>query len=144
MTKRRRTSWRCSKRGLTLIEVVLGTAILGTLLVAILLSASRLQASAARADRRIEACRVADSLLETWWAAKPEDFPRAASGTVGGAGGWSWRTTLTENPESRAMKAETVALEIFAPGAPKGEPAVRVEVVLPEKTDAPEKGTDAR
>jgi hypothetical protein len=137
---------RFSRCGVTLIEAVLGTAILGSLLVTILIGAGGLQAQMARADRRVDACRAADALLEQWWA-KPEEFPRAASGKVQGRDGLSWRTRAVENPDARALKAEAVALEVFAPGQPGEKPLVSVEVLLPEKPereDAEGKGPDAR
>jgi hypothetical protein len=141
--KRSRASWRRSTRGVTLVEAVLGTAILGSLLVSLLMAASRLHVQAARAEARIAACRIADGLLETWWP-KPDAFPRRGQGAVAGLAGWSWRTQVVENGAARAVKAEAIALEIFAPGGGRDVPAVRVEVFVPEKTDAGEAGTDAR
>lgn len=132
---------RRARRGLTLIEAVLGTAIMGTLLVAVLMGASRLQAQAARAGERAAACRIADGLLEAWWA-KPEEFPRSAGGAVRPYEGWSWRTRVVENAQARGMKTEVVALEVFAPGAKRGEAAVRVEVLLAEEPR--DEGVDAR
>lgn len=141
--KRSGASWRRSTRGVTLVEAVLGTAILGSLLVSVLLAASRLHVQASRAESRIAACRVADGLLEAWWP-KPDAFPRASEGAVAGSGGWSWRTRVVENAAARTVKAEVVALEIFAPGAGRETPAARVELLLPEKTDAGQSGPDAR
>jgi hypothetical protein len=143
MRKRCRTSWRRSTRGITLVEALLGTAILGSLLVSVLLAASRLHVQAARAEARITACRIADGLLEAWWP-KPDAFPRRGQGAVAGREGWSWRTEVVENTAARTVKAEVVALEIFAAGADRGTPMARVEVMLPERSDAREAGVDAR
>ena len=125
---------RRSRRGTTLVEAVAGTALLGSLLVSILIGASRLQAQAARAERRIEACRVADGLLKGWWA-KRDEFPREARGTVPGHNGWRWRTRGSENESARALGGEIVALEIFAPEASSDRAATRIEVFLPEGDD---------
>ena len=141
MNTRCRRCLRRSKRGLTLVEAALGAAILGTLLVALLAGASRMQGQSVRADRRINACRTADGLLEGWWE-KPDAFPRSSSGTT--EAGWSWRTHVIENPQAAAMKGEVVAVEVFAPGqgGESSSPAARVEVMLPERPR--ENGTDAR
>ena len=141
MNRKSKATLKRVRRGLTLIEAVLGTAILGTLLVAILMGASRLQAQAVRAEQRATACQIADALLEAWWA-KPEEFPRSAGGTAKPYDGWSWRTCVVENAQAQGMKTEVVALEVFGPGTKQGEAAVRVEVLLPEKPR--EDGADAR
>jgi len=113
---------------------VLGAALLGSLLVTILLGASRLQAQAARAEQRMEALRVADRLLETWWT-EPDTFPRRDAGRL--EDGWTWRTEVRPSEAARALGGEVVVLELFRAGAAGEEPAVRVEVFLPEaKTDA--------
>lgn len=134
---------RQSRRGMTLVEAVAGTAILGSLLVSILIGASRFQVQAGRAERRLEACGVADGLLEAWWA-NIGGFPRTGRGSVAGRDGWSWRTTLVENAGARALGGEVVALEVFGPGGRTDEPAVRVELFLPEKKDETQTGSDAR
>ncbi len=143
MKRKSRTScWR-SRRGVTLVEAVLGTALLASLLVSILLAASRLQIQATRAERRITACRIADRLLKTWWA-KRDEFPRARSGRVASPEGWSWRTEVVADESARTLRCDVVALEIFAPDSKDGDPAARVELMVPEKEDADETGPDAR
>lgn len=129
-----RTHSERSRRGATLVEAVAAAALLGSLLVSILIGASRLQAQAARAERRIEACRVADRLLEGWWA-KRDAFPREARGAVPGHDGWRWRVQVSENESARALGGEIVALEVFAPKASGDRAATRIEVFLPEKDD---------
>ena len=144
MGNRWRTSWRRSRRGITLVEAVLGTALLGSLLVAILLGAARLQVQAARAERRVTACRIADELLEGWWV-KPDDFPRRGSGRVASHEGWSWRTGTRRSDEARALGGEIVSLEVWAPAAAgDAVPAARVELLLPEKQDEDVGRTDTR
>lgn len=139
-----------SKRGITLVEAVAGTALLGSLLVAVLIASSRLQVQRARSEARLAACGVADGLLEGWWEERDE-FPRRAEGPVPGRDGWRWRTEVVENGAAADLGGEVVALEVFAPGGSPGpaeggqplEPAVRVELVLPEAEDASKAGPDA-
>ena len=136
MTPRSTTSSRRARCGLTLVEALLGTAILAALLVAILIGASRLHARMAAGENRMTACRIADGLLEKWWALKVEEFPRQSSDRVDGYPGWSWRTQVVANDAAKALMGEVVALEILPPGRTEGPGLVRVEVLLPEKKEA--------
>jgi len=123
-------------RGATLVEAVLGMAILGTLLVATLVTASRLEDRSSHARERGEACRIADRLLETWWQNR-DKFPRSGEGPVPGQTGWRWRARVVESDEARAInKAQIVAVELFHSNRPGAEePAVRIELLLPETQD---------
>ncbi len=69
------------RRGMTLIEAVVGTALLGSLLVGILTADSRQRRQTWRAERRIEACSIADEWLETWWP-KRDRMPRSGGGPI--------------------------------------------------------------
>jgi len=125
----------------TLIEAVVGTAILGTLLVGILTADSRQRRQTWRAERRIEACAIADELLEGWWP-KRDKLPRASTGRVDGHKGWTWRTRTVSNRDAERMGAEVVVLEVFGPQLPGAanspaaaalsrEPSVSVELLMP-------------
>jgi len=140
-----RRPWRPRKPGVTLVEAHLGTALLGSLLVSILVGVAGLQAQAVRAERRIEACRIADRLLASWWTRR-EQFPRRDEGRLETPAGWRWRTRVVPDASARALGGEVVALELFPPprqGGRDPDPAVRVELVLPEKTDEPTTRPDA-
>jgi hypothetical protein len=136
-------SRRCG-RGLTLVEALAGTAILGSMLVAILVGSARFQTLGARAERRIEACRVADRLLEHWWPHR-EKVPRNGMGEVPGCNGWTWRTRTAQNEDAGDLGAETVVVDVFAPNAGRDDPAVQVEILLPDEKNGKDKsGPDAR
>ena len=132
------TSWKRSARGMTLIEAVAGTALLGTLLVTILVARAKLTAQGRRAELRIEACRLADELLESWWPDRRK-IPRNGTGRIPGPGDWRWRTRVVDNRAAEEMDAEVIALEILAPGSEDGRdtPPVRVEILLPGRKEAP-------
>ena len=134
-------SWPRSAAGLTLVEAVAGIALLGSMLAAILVTSGRLETQAARSERRVEACRIAEDLLGQWFA-KPEKFPRNAEGPVRDRPGWRWRTytvTGARTDPARKLRADVIAVEVFSPGSPgspglAGDPnaaAARVEIVLP-------------
>lgn len=127
--------------GLTLVEVVVATGLLGTVLASILIATGRVDAQGLRARRRIEACRIADGLLEAWWSDRGE-FPRNGRGTVAGEAGWTWRTRRVTNEDAGKIDASVVALEVFGPND-RDDPAVRVEVVLAKETHEEAVGTDA-
>ena len=123
--------------GVTLIEVVAGAALLGTLLASILVAQARVKRQACQADRRLEACAVAEELLQKWWA-RPESLPRSDSGSVDGRDGWSWRTRPVERTDAQAMGAQVVALEVFwrAGQDQAAEPFLaRVELLLPARSE---------
>jgi hypothetical protein len=109
-------------------------AILGGVLVAVLVAGARLTTQQGRAAQRLEACRMADGLLESWWPER-EKLPRRGGGAVPGADGWSWRTLVVENAEAEALGAEVVALEIADARQPDAA-LVRVELLLARKADA--------
>jgi len=127
-----------SARGLTLVEAVAGIAILGAMLAAVLVATSRLRVQDAQAARRIEACRLADAMLDELWK-KPEDFPRKGTGRVSGSRDWQWRASVVPSVDANELNGEVVAVEFFqankaatkASIADGGPPALRVEVVLP-------------
>lgn len=99
---------------------------------AILVSNARLTAQAGRAQRRIEACRIADELLEKWWPQR-DRLPRDEGGRVSRRKGWTWRTRRVENEAAEAMDAQVIALEVFGPNDRLEAPATRVEILLPRR-----------
>jgi type II secretory pathway pseudopilin PulG len=116
---------------LTLVEVVVALALLGSLLVAILIAEGKLRKQARRAEITLEACQVADGLLEAWWQNLSE-FPRNESGTVETHPEWAWETQVQDNSSAEELDAAIVALEIY-PQEDRFTPLVRVEVLLPSK-----------
>ena len=105
-------------------------ALLGTLLVSILVASGRMRKQSHAADLRVEACRMADDLLATWWQDR-KNFPRSGSGDVPERPGWRWRTRVVESREAWAVYGEVVALEILSEAQPGAAPMARVEILLP-------------
>jgi len=147
-----RKSTRSSRRrprGITLVEALLGTVLLGTLLVAIIVVKGRLTVQAARAEARVQACEALNDLLEGWWPDR-ESLPRDQAGEVPDRPRWRWQTRRVPNEEADAVRAEIVAVEVFAPDRRDTVPAARVELLLPRgdanasNADHAKKGPDAR
>lgn len=117
-------------------------AILGTLLVSVIIANAKLMNLAGHSSQRVEACAVADELMEQWWADK-DNLPRNGGGDVSGHDGWKWRThvadTADDAPEE-CLKAEIVVVDVFAPDSPDDTPAVSLEFLLQKK---PEGKSDA-
>lgn len=122
--------WRASTCALTLVETLAGSLLLGTLLVAILVARGQLAIQSRRAQDRLAACQMLDELMESWWPER-DQFPRRSAGDVPGHEGWRWQTRLVASNEASALVAETVAVELFAPGQTDTVPAARVEILLP-------------
>ena len=141
MKRKSRTFSRRWTGGFTLVEALAGTAILGTLLAGIIVANARLISQASRARLRIEACEIADGLMERWWD-KRDEFPRNEAGSVRGREEWRWRTGIVKNEAAEAMDAEVVALEVFAPGCRGTSPTARVEILLPYKRHEKSNRTD--
>ena len=97
----------------------------------ILMAHASMQRQLGRANKRIDACRVADELLNGWWGDK-DKLPRSGSGEAEGVHRWTWLTKTVENDDAGAMGGEVVALEIFDPKGVDDGPAVRVEIILRE------------
>ena len=135
---------------MTLIEAVVGTALLGSLLVGILMADSRQRRQTWRAERRIEACAIADELLDQWWP-KRDPLPRSGGGPIDGHDGWTWRTRTAMNRDAERLGGQVVVLEIFSPDLPEArdptvaaelsrDPAARVELLMPaEPADGPDR-----
>ncbi len=130
---------RWKPNGLTLVEVLAGSALLGTVLVLILITSGRLNTHSVRAANYTKAYRVADGLLEQWWPEK-EAFPRNDSGDVPDHEYWRWQTSIVSNDEAQELGAEVVALEIIDSQNPL-EPLAHIEIMLPVENDE-EQSTD--
>jgi hypothetical protein len=120
--------------GVTLVETLAASALLGTLLVGILLADGRLRHQAANAERRVEACAIADELLRTWWR-KPDEFPRRDEGEVDGKPAWRWRTAPLENHDATQLGGEVIRLEVITTVDGRDASLCEVEVVLPARVD---------
>lgn len=144
---RQRSETSSPSAGLTLVEVVAGMALLGTFLAAALVAGAKLTAQRGEAERRLEATRLADELLEGWWR-DVDNFPRHGEGRASGRVTWHWTMRPVENEAARKLGWETIALELRPASTvtdkdAEREPAVRVEVALPAE-EKQEEADEAR
>ncbi len=131
---------RQRQAGSTLVEAIVSMAILGSLVVSIVVAAGRMTAQTGLANERIKACRLADQLLEGWWADR-DSFPVQSAGIFADETLWRWRTSIVEKRNAEVLQADVVALEIFAPvknagvemAAASEKATLRLEVLLPRK-----------
>ena len=115
------------RTGLTLIEAVLGIAILGTLMASVMVAGGKLNSQARLSEKRLIACRLADELLEGFWA--NGELDHNGSGDIEGQPGFCWRTTSRTERLTNGFDVELVRLDIPNENFPD-EPAVSVEVIV--------------
>lgn len=129
---RHRTSWRRST-GVTLIEVLAALTLLGSLAVVMVLSRGQLMSQHRRAEQKLEAVRVADALLASWWAEGSGSVPINADGAVATHENWVWDTRAITKRDLEPFEARVVRLRILDTQT-TGEPIelTSVDVVLPE------------
>ena len=131
MTTKRNKSWRRLSAGTTLIEAVAGVVILGTILVMIVMAKTQLDKKSLQAQGRLQACRVMDDLLDRWWSDDLAKFPRNGAGDVPDWNGWKWQTRAVTRADAKAVHAEVVVVDVFAPGFRDMTPGATVELMLP-------------
>ena len=127
------------RRGMTLVEVVVGIALLAMLLALILASFRSHAAQIRSAKRRMEAIRQADELLSAW-TSSGQIPPVGDWGDIPGTSGWTWRIVrATESQELVRLGATSVRLEIVAAREKIEEfPLSSVELLVPrERTSEP-------
>ena len=127
-----------SRRAITLVEVLAGTALLGTLLMAMIVANGRLIEQSSAAERRLDAYRILDELLDEWWA-NPEGVPREGEGALYGRPGWRWRTSTIDDPDAAELGGSIIAIELFAPASENTHrdaittPVAHIEIIVAEE-----------
>lgn len=105
---------RSSRRGITLVEVVVGIALLATLLVMILLAFRAHATQIRQAQDRLEAIRLADTLLAVAWSGSGT-LHAGQQAELPDHPGWLWRVVPGASPLPPALSGGTIVqLEIVA------------------------------
>lgn len=111
--------------GFTLLEVLAALVVLGTLMTGAMLAKSRYARQTALAERKLEAIRSVDDLLQGWWGEHP-DVPQAGHGTLAG-GAMTWQTRTQAIDKYRKI----TRLDVFdSPRRSGDEPLVSVELLM--------------
>src|SRR5688572_24955873 len=108
MNLRRRTTSRAQRRAMTLIELLAGLVVLGTVLASICIARGRFLRQSAEAQRRIEATRAVDQLLDRWLSGPADRIPVAAQGSFYGSRQQVWRTTPRRDRAAETLGAMVV------------------------------------
>lgn len=101
-----------ARRGLTLVEVVVGLTLLAALAVGVLLAVGAHRRQLQTAENRLAAADVADQLLASWYSSGT-GIPRSSSGRLTDAGrDWHWRTQVVEQGAVEIQPVEVIRLEV--------------------------------
>ena len=104
-----------SRRGFTLLEVIVALAIMGAILVASLLAFSQHRRQLALADKRIEATMIADRLVSQL-SSQRDGIPVGARGIVANKTNWIWQTSLLGTTTLATVQMRVLRFEIVEIG----------------------------
>ncbi len=116
-----------TKRGLTLLEVIVALVLMGGVVVSTLLAFSTHRRQLALATERIEATRLADTLLSQL-RGRRGGIPLERFGEVPGKPGWFWQTRSVGRAVLADVPMRVIRFEIRRRDAPRS-PLVRVDFV---------------
>lgn len=110
----RRRGGGSGRRGLSLVEVIVGLALLATLVVGLFSALTLHQRQIHRAERDLHAQQIADRLLSSWFSVPlgVSPVPRWSQGAVPGEPRWLWRTRPVGLVRVERRVVEVVRLEI--------------------------------
>jgi type II secretory pathway pseudopilin PulG len=121
--------------GITLVEMLAALAILGTILTGLVLAMSRHRTQWHDANRKLEAVRATQHLLNTRWD-KTKEIPASGSGDLEHAEGLRWRTRPSADATRREDEPRLIQLTVRGEEqAPEAEALVRVPLFLPPKEE---------
>jgi len=118
------------RQGVTLIEVVAGLVMVGSLLTVMIITAGRFEKNRAKALQKLQAVRIADSLMTDFFAS---GFPTIGSeGFVPGSSQLHWKVTGQENANAPTLLAD-VRLLIHKLDVPQ-QTLASIEVLISKDT----------
>lgn len=118
-------------RGFTLLEVIVALVLLGSVLVGSMLAFASHHEQIRRAEKRLEAVRIADRILAEL-ALSPDGIPARSRGAVTEKPNWLWVTEPVAAATLADVPVLVVRFRIFESGVAPRE-LVSVEVVKAER-----------
>ena len=132
---------RPARKALTLVESLAGTALLGTLLASIMVAGANFTLQAAKAQRRVEACRLAQEFMQENWG-KRSELAAAGEGPIPRHDGWRWRARVTDKVPADDLRIKVLSLEFLGPQDEM--PSAQLEMLLGAYEPTISQGPDAR
>lgn len=124
--------WSKARRGVSLIEVLAGSALVGIVLVGAVLAHVRLERQRAMLLRKEAAILAADRMLSDWWKT-PDAIPRRGHGPLSNDG-LSWQVETIVDPVLEQLDVTKIAY-IVLDGVEFPTEIVRVEMVVPNPSE---------
>ena len=123
------------RRGMTLIELLVGLVVLGTVLASVTIARGRFLQQWRQAETRLQVTRATDALLARWMSGPLERIPVAAQGRLTEKGQHVWRTSPRRDAAVEALGAVVVRLEVYERqpemASASRAPVVTVEFLVP-------------
>ena len=93
--------------------MVAGLVVLGVLVASVTVARARAARQWADAARQLAAARALDALVARWLDGPTDTIPASAGGTLDGAPGCAWRTSVRPDSAARQFGAATVRVEVL-------------------------------
>src|SRR5438874_1896879 len=109
---------RRGRRGVTLIEIVVGLVVLAVLISALTMARGRFLRAWSQGQRKLEATAAVDRMLSGWigGGGGSDSIPVPSQGSLNGVEGCSWRTNWVAEPAATRLGAGVVRLEVMDGG----------------------------
>ena len=133
MNRRSYNFWR-KRRGTTLVEVIAALVILGTILSALLIARGRFARQESLAQRRLEAIRALDQLVQQWMNGPASAVPIQSSGALSDSANQTWRTHTVPDAAAARLGTRIVRVDVF--DATARDPIVSLDFLLPVEKPA--------
>lgn len=124
--------YNAARSAMTLVEVVAGMTLLASLATSMLLAYGVHQKQLRRAEQRINAINVADTLIAQWYSGS-ETIPRNRQGRViSQQEPWIWKTQTIDVAAVGTLPIERIRVEIYREWNQRdGRPLAIVELLAP-------------
>src|SRR4051794_15869607 len=113
-SSRSRSATTPARGATTLVEVIAGLVILGTILSSVLIARGRFARQEAQAQRRLQATRALDELVNQWMSGPSSAIPLSGRGTLSESN-QIWRTHVVPDRSAEELGTQVLRVEVFDP-----------------------------